>query len=152
MSNTYKPFLVKKLKDGSVVRDSTEWNIMVKSFPFKVYPDMKDVPKRDWVDENGDDEFTPDEPFFKAYEMECEFLFKGSHGTANTQIHSFIDYLSKNGTNAIYDSYTKIGKTKVRYVSYNPEIFHRREDKDDLVVFKLTLKVNDPVTNITLTK
>lgn len=152
MINNYKPFLFRKTKDGYPVKDSSEWNVLIKSFPFKIYPDMKDIPKRDWLDSNGDNEYTPESPYFKAYEIECEFLFKGVHGTANDQIRLFIDYLAKDGLNDIYDSYTKIGRTKVRYVSYNPDVLYRRDGNDDLVLFKLVLKVNDPITEIILTK
>lgn len=34
----------------------------------------------------------------------------------------------------------------------DPEIFYRREGNNDIVQFKVTLKVNDPITDITLTK
>ena len=47
----YKPFLVQKMKDGYAVRNSTEWGILIKSFPFDIYPEMKDIPKNDWFDE-----------------------------------------------------------------------------------------------------
>lgn len=125
---------------------------MVKHVPFKVYPDMKDIPSYDWKDSSGDDEFLPDTPVYKAYEMECEFLFIGEHGTANSQIKSFISYLSSDGYFSIYDTYTKVGRTKVRYVSNSPSVLYRREEMTDKVIFELTLKVNDPITDITLVK
>lgn len=152
MATGYKPFLVRKLKNNSLVRDSLEWGIKVKSVPFKVFPDMKDIPSYDWKDSNGDDEYLPDNPTYKSYEMECEFLFIGEHGTANDKIRSFISYLSTDGYFSIYDTYTKIGRTKVRYVSNSPDILYRRDNSDDKVIFKLTLKVTDPITEIILSK
>ena len=52
----------------------------------------------------------------------------------------------------VYDTYTKIGRQKVRYVSVDDDIFWRQEEGGDIVVFVVTFKVNDPVTDITLSK
>lgn len=152
MTTQYKPFLVRKIKDNSPVRDSTEWGIMVKHVPFKVYPDMKDISSYDWKDSQGDDEYLPDNIMYKSYDMECEFLFVGEHGSANNNIRNFISFLATNGYFSIYDTYTKIGRTKVRYVSNSPDVLYRRDSSTDKVVFKVTLKVVDPITEITLTK
>lgn len=149
---SYKPFLIQKLTDNAPVRDSKEWNIWIKSVPFKVFPDMKDIPSRDWYDEHGTDEFLPTTPFYKAYETECQFVYIGVYESANTQIKSFLKYLAEGGFFKFYDTYTKIGRTNIRYVSNDEDVFYRREGNDDIVQFKVTLKVNDPITDITLTK
>lgn len=148
----YKPFLIQKLTDNAPVRDSKEWNIWIQSVPFKVFPDLKDIPSREWLDENGSDEFIPDDPKYKAYEIDCEFLYIGSYESANAQIQSFLSYLSSGGAFMFYDAYTKIGRTNVRYVSNNEDVFHRREGSTDKVMFVVTIKVNDPFSNITLTQ
>lgn len=144
----YKPCLFLTDSDKGKFRDSQEWNIYVKSIPFKVFPDRKDIASRDWPDENGDDEFIPETPVFKAYEIDCEFVFIGTHGTANTSITNFISYLANAGNFTIFDSYTQIGRQRVRYVSYSEKIFYRRDGENDIVVFSLKLKVNDPISNI----
>lgn len=148
--NSYKPFLIQKLKDNSPVRDSLDWHIYIKSMPFIVDGETKDAVKRSWLDEHGDDVFVPDEQMLKAYEIECEFVFKGIYESANTQIASFCQYLRNGGLFSIYDSYTKQGRTNIRYVSRSYDAFYRREGSDDIVIFKVTLEINDPVTNITL--
>lgn len=148
----YKPLLFTKLTDNAPVRNSMEWNVWVKSVPFKIFPDLKDIPSRDWVDENGDDEYIPDTPKYKAYEIECEFVYIGAYESANTQIRSFLNYLSTGGAFKFYDTYTKIGRTNVRYVSFSEDALHRREGDTDKVIFSVTLKVNDPITDITLTQ
>jgi len=146
----YKPCLFQKLTEKSPVRDSMEWNIYIKSIPFRIFPDMKDIPSRDWMDEHGDDEFVPDTPYYKAYEMECEFVYVGTHGTANEKITAFLKYLAEGGKFKIYDTYTQIGRTQVRYMSYNEDVLYRRDGQDDIVVFSVKLKVNDPLTQIKL--
>ena len=129
-----------------------EWGIYIKSVPFKLFPDLKEPPSRDWQDEQGNDEYIPDVPYYKAYEIDCEFVFIGTNGTANTQIKAFLSYLAEGGKFKMYDTYTKIGRTDVRYVSYSEDVFYRREGQNDVVVFSVKLKVNDPLTDITLTK
>lgn len=148
----YKPFLIQKLKANSPVRDSKEWGIWVKSIPFLIYPKLKEPAKRSWPDQNGDDEYLPDSPLFEAYTMNVDFVFIGQTGTANIQIKSFLDYLSRNGEFSIYDTYSAIGRTRVRYSSYSDKAFRRREGENDVVQFTVTLKVNDPITEIRLTK
>lgn len=148
----YKPFLIQKLKTNSPVRDSREWDIWVKSIPFLIYPKLKEPAKRSWVDESGDDEYVPDTPRFEAYTMDVAFAFIGERGTANVKIRSFLSYLSQDGEFSIYDTYTAIGRTHVRYSSFSDDAFRRREGQNDLVEFKVTLKVNDPITEIRLSK
>lgn len=154
MIKNYKPFLIKKLKEGSIVRDSSEWNIYVKHIPFQIAGEVKNVNTETWLDENGDDEFVPDTLLYKAYEMVCEFVFIGTHGTANAKINEFIAYLTKDSMFSIYDTYTKVGRTKVRLSKGvdDPSVMYRRDGENDVVVFSISLKVNDPTTEIKLTK
>lgn len=147
----YKPFLIQKITEGSPIRDSKEWGIWIKSIPFKPFADLKDIPSHDWHDQHGDDEYIPDYPFYKAYEIDCEFVYMGVHGTAKEYILNFLKYLAENGEFTIYDTYTKIGRTDVRYVSYDPDIFHSSDGHDDIVVFKVKLKVNSPNIDIIYT-
>lgn len=148
----YKPFLVQKLKSNFLVRDSREWGIWVKSIPFLLYPKLKEPAKRSWPEQNGDDEYLPDSPVFEAYSMNVDFVFIGENSTANNQIKSFLNYLSKDGEFSIYDTYTGIGRTHVRYSSYSDKAFRRREKEKDIVQFTVTLKVNDPITDVKLSK
>ena len=145
----YKPFLVQKMKDGYAVRNSTEWGILIKSFPFDIYPEMKDIPKNDWLDEDGDEEFVPDVPVFKAYEAEVEFIYEGARDTGYTNVRNFLSYLATNGLNRIYDSYTSIGRRNVRYQKQSDAKLYRNSTKE-YIIFKVNLKFNDPTTMITL--
>lgn len=148
----YKPFLIQKLKINSPVRDSKEWGIWIESIPFLLYPKMKEPAKRSWPDQNGDDEYLPESPVFEAYLMNVDFVFIGERGTANNQIISFMNYLSRDGEFSIYDTYSTLGRTHVRYSSYSGKAFRRREGENDVVQFTVTLKVNDPITEIRLSK
>ncbi len=48
----YKPCLFLTDSDKGKSRDSQEWNIYVKSIPFKVFSDRKDIASRDWPEES----------------------------------------------------------------------------------------------------
>lgn len=146
----YKPFLIQLDKQDSPVKDSQDWNIWVKHIPFKLYSKAKDIPSRSWNEIDGDDEFIPEIIPLSAYEIECVFVFLGQHGSANDNITSFLEYISSNGSFSIYDTYTKIGRGQVRYVDYNEDAFYRREGNNDIVQFKVTLKINNPRQNILL--
>lgn len=146
----YKPFLIQKLKSGSLIKDSRDWGIWIKHVPFALYPKMKEPAKRTWPDENGDDEYVLDNPTFEAYTSNVEFVFIGAHGEGNQQIRSFLNYLSRDGEFSIYDTYSQIGRTKVRYSGYSEKSFRRREYEKDIIEFSVTMKFNDPVTDIVL--
>lgn len=154
-----KPYAIyfKKMRDDALVVDTLDnWGIVCKEFPFKLYGEAKELPSHDWKDEDGDDEYIPSELPIAAYELEVEFAYKGEMNSANEKIRGFLDYLTgRGGTGAelmVYDTYTKIGRRHARYVNVGEDVFHRQEDGGDVVVFNVTFKVNDPVTDITLSK
>lgn len=154
-----KPYaiLFKKMKSDALVVDTLDnWGIVCKDFPFKLYGEAKELSNTDWMDEDGDDEYIPSELKIASYEMEVEFAYKGAMNSANTNIKAFLDYLTgRGGTGAelmVYDTYTKIGRQSVRYVSVDDDIFWRQEEGGDIVVFVVTFKVNDPITDIVLSK
>jgi hypothetical protein len=147
----------KKMKDNALVVDTLDnWDIVCKEFPFKLYGEAKELPSHDWKDEDGDDEYIPSELPIAAYEMEVEFAYKGVMDSANANIKGFLDYLTgRDGSGVelmVYDTYTKIGRQSVRFVSVGDDVFHRQEEGGDVVVFSVTFKVNNPVTDITLSK
>lgn len=156
MAKTYAILFKKMLSNAPVVDSFGNWGVVCKDFPFKLYGEAKELPSHDWKDEHGADEYVPSELKIDAYEIDVEFAYKGDMGTANTKIKGFLDYLTgRGGTGAelmVYDTYTRIGRQHVRYVSVDEDAFVRQEGGGDVVVFVVTFKVNDPVTDITLTK
>ena len=161
----YKRFLIQKenqyLNDGvtvndTTVHDSTEWNIWITKYPFKVKGEAKDLPTNDWFDENGKEVFLPDKLPIKAYETTIEFVFKGTKGTAGTKIKSFLDYLANGGYFKMYCEWCKHGLQNVRYVSYDPNAeYIDNEDSDpesSIITFKVRLAIDDPETSIILLK
>jgi len=146
----YKPLLIQKIKSGYPVKNSTDWDIYIKNFPFDIYPEMKDIPINDRHDQNGDEEYTPDTPVFKSFTSDVEFLCLSDKGTTLDKSISLTEYLSHNGMNKIYDTYSGLGRTNVRYVKTSDAKLYKGATQD-ILVFKVTFKFNDPITRITLT-
>lgn len=133
------------------VHSCDEWYIMPTSHVFDVGKEQKDLPKNDWLDEHGDDEFVPDEPIYKAFEDEIEFAFKGGDDFLE-YISNFIHYLSHGGVFSMYDEHTKVGFENVRFVKYDPEADFIKEEQEVIIKFKVTFKINSPQSNIVLNK
>lgn len=116
--------------------------------------EVKEVAKRDWHDQNGDDEFFPNTPTYKAQEIEVKFACKGDLYSSNEKIEDFQKYLANGGTMKIYDEYNRVGRQSVRFSSIpdDAELYRKVDGVDEALVFTVKMKVNDPVTNVVLTK
>ena len=147
----YKPFLLQKLTAGAPVVDSLDYNIWAKSIPFRPMPDLKEPFIRDNPDRNGNEVYYPPNPVYKAYDMTCEFVYMGSEDSATPMIRLFIRYLVENGMFKFYDEWMKIGRTNVNYKSFGDDGKFTNVGKN-IVVFKMTFTVNDPITDIVLIK
>lgn len=144
-----------KKENGNVIDTNTQWNIVCKEFPFKLYGESKELSKRDWYDEDGEDTFFPTSLSMQAYDLEVEFAYKGEMNSANTSIRNFLDYLSGRdgvgGTSLmVYDTYTRIGRQGLYLKDVKPDVFVRNTSEGDVVTFGVTFRVTDPLTEITL--
>ena len=154
----YKGIYFQKEKEDSLVKESvSDFGIWCKDFPFKIHGDAKELAKTEWADNDGDDEFIPDIIRLKSYEISVDFAYKGVFKSANKKINDFLDYLTgrdgSGGSLKVFDAFAGIGRQNVRFVSVSPEgEYTRSESEGDIVLFKVTFKVNAPVTDITLTK
>jgi hypothetical protein len=75
-----------------------------------------------------------------------------SSGSADELIRNSIeDFFSriKEGYFKVYDSYSGIGRQKVRYAGYSEEEFVRKGDKAR-AIFEISFKANDPITRMEL--
>ena len=149
-----------KAEDGSdkyPVLDLVEsFGIYGKEIPFVVGGEVKNVHTNEWYDEDGDEEYVPDKLLLKAYDITIDFAYKGKQRSANEKVLSFIDYLTGRTDGAsvmkLYSTYTGIGRQNVRLVKVNDDCELVREKGYDVLIFKVTFKINDPVTNIVLEK
>ena len=159
---------------GSVVNSYDEWGIVCCSVPFKAGGEVKDFPKRDWPDEDGEDTYFPQESKLKAYDAEFTLAYKGQElasnpfdlGLAFTHIRDFKEWLTGkdsidgSGTELkIYSPYSSIGRQGCylsEISSEEPTVQMKQEGgnlyHENVVTFKVKFRVTDPVTDITLTQ
>lgn len=167
----YKKFLIQQqtysgsqyTNVGQVVDTQEKFRVACQEFPFKKQPEIKEPPKRDWFDEDGDDVYIPtDGVKFKAYDLEATFIYVGSKSTIREDISNFIDFLygrkDSDGNKmtggvmlSIYDEYTETGRRGVITINMNNTLYRNADyDPDAIATFKVKFRVTDPVTDITL--
>ena len=167
MATPYAIYFKKMKNDALAVDTLDSWGIVCKEFPFKLCGEAKELPSHDWKDEDGTDEYVPDKLTMEAYELKVEFVYKDkkpnvvngvdlNKNKGNENVKAFLNYLTgRDGSGAelmVYDTYTRIGRQHVRFVSVDEDIFWRQTEGGDVFTFSVTFKVNDPVTDITLAK
>lgn len=142
---------------GSAVDTYKSFGIVCSNFPFKHMPEIKDLPKREWPDEDGEDVFIPSNGIkFSAYDVEGEFLYAGEVNTMKQNVVSFIEFIrGKNSDGSpllcIYDEYTQTGRRGVYVVDVDTDKY----DYDDMSitgisVIKVKFRVTDPAYNAVL--
>ena len=160
---TRSSLLIQKMvTNAPTVNIYKQWNIVCTNMPLPKY-EVKDIPVHDFNDENGDDAYIPSFMPLKAYDIVMEFAYKGSLDNCYNDIFlGFFAYLLGSapanydydtiteGGFKIYDRFNKIGRQKVYVKLFDPENVVHINDGDHLT-FKLTFRVTDPVTDITLT-
>ena len=134
-----KTFWIKKI--GLPAIDIfADWGIRIKSIPPKPYPNLKDIAKREWQDEQGDDEYIPPTPVYASQEVNVKFFYEGDLDSIAENITGFLEYIQSCEL-SFYDEYT--GRKGIfRYESYSDEaVYHRHEDA---LSFTVKFKINNP--------
>lgn len=151
-------FFLQRMGGGySVCESVATWGIWCKTIPFKIMDKVKDPAKRTWYDEHGDDEYiSSDGLFLEAYTMKVEFgckkvnSSKASVADVRQKVGTFLEYLRTAGMMKLYSSYTRIGRQEVRLESVSDNAKWVSDENGEFLIFEVTFKVNDPVTDVTL--
>lgn len=153
----YKPFYIQTDVDALAI-DTTTWGLVAKSNPYPVLPTPKEVYKNEWLDEDGDDEYNA-QMFYESMEFEVTFYVKAydipgatAEQVVRTQITEFFNKI-RSGEFKIFDSYTGIGRRKVRYAGVSEEEFKKRIVSSGdwaRAIFTAKFKANDPITHMTI--
>ncbi len=145
---------------GSVVDLKEAFNIVCQDFPFKKNPNPKDLPTRDWHDEDGSDVYVPDTLPIKHYDVDVTFLYVGTKPSIRTDISDFIDFIygRKKGNDgdaiqsarlAVYNEYVGMGRKDIVVSEVKNEIFYCSDNDPDAVAkFSVKFTVYDPTTNV----
>ena len=127
VANTYIQqikFNGKNYSKGSVVDLKESFKIICQDFPFKKNPKSKDLPSRDWYDEDGLDVYIPDTLPIKHYDFDVVFLYVGTKENIRADISKFIDFIygrikGNNGDSvkssrlAVYNEYVGMGRKDI---------------------------------------
>lgn len=152
----YEKVYIQKTKRGAEVKETiADFDIYCAEMPFKMFVEAKDVSKRDWFDEHGDDEYIPNTGLkLKSYTMDVKFCCKGDKYSSNMKIDKFLKYLTGlDGTGAelkMFCTWTKLGRQGIRFDKLNDKAELIRDEDGDTLVFTVTFKVNDPITEVGL--
>lgn len=160
----YKPFYIQTDADAKAI-DTREWGLVAKTNPFPVLPTPKDPYSNDWADEDGEDEYIGmtdkngdyhSGMRYESIEFDVSFYVKAfgsdAEKTLISQIESFFDKISRREFR-IYDSYTGVGRQRVRYAGFDEESYKRNLIQNNgwaRAIFTIKFKVNDPITRIVL--
>lgn len=159
----YKKLLIKQQRHngssyvdvGGIIDTKVAFNIVCQEFPFKVLPETKELPSRDWHDQDGEDVYIPPTGLrFKAYDLEVKFLYTGTEQTMQSDLNRFIKFLygRNNGGApylAVYDEYTKTGRQGIYTANVDNELLaYDNCDTDVVAVLKVKFRVTDPVTEL----
>lgn len=142
---------MQKSADGSAVKSSLDdFGFAVCDIP---WPDeeTEEVATRKWPGVDGEDAYIPPSgQKLQAYDLELQFCYKGDINTADAAYKALRDYLiGAGGFLKLYDPYWKRGR-KGAYVKKFHDRDPRRSSVDEAVTMKVTLRITDPKTEITL--
>ena len=91
----YKPFYIQTDADNTAI-DTTTWGMVAKSNPFPVLPQPKEPYKNEWLDEDGDDEYTV-QMHYEAIEFDVQFYIKtlGENAESDllSQLSAFFEHI-----------------------------------------------------------
>lgn len=175
MSEPYKLYIQQIAYDGASYSYGTaidplaKYHIACAECPFVLFPESKELPSRDWADEDGLDEYIPQQLMLKDYDMTVKFLYMRTRGgqvtdeTIRADIKNFLSFLyGRTGSGetgdavrsarlAIWSEDTGIGRKDVRVKKVGSNTYyHTRYDDDVVLEFEVTFQVNDPITDVAL--
>lgn len=159
----WRNFYIKTMDSTYPAKESVyDFGIWCKSIPFKIMDKVKQPPSRSFHDEHGVIEFIPTGGLkLDAYTMKVEFGCKKMRAThdgstyipavndVRSKVVEFINYLRTGGMLMLYSTYTGIGRQNVRLDSINDNAKWKNEGGVQWLIFEVTFKVNDPITDIT---
>ena len=152
----YNVFIQKEQTGATVKETVADFDVWCASIPFDIGMEVKEPVVRDWKDENGEDAYLGDSLKFAAYDMTVKWCCKGDKFSANAVIRKFLNYLSgRDGSGMkmkMYCDWTNVGRRHIRLKKVSDDASLHRDDEGDVVTFSTVLRVEDPVTEITLSK
>lgn len=143
----YERLFFQKTKDGEDAVDTdARWGLRCSSFPYAVGGDAKDLPQNDWGDEDGVEEYYPEEGLpLKSYDIDVELVGKGDGAELAERVDGFLAYLTgRDGTGCLMDvwsEHTGEVKRRVRFVKMDETPAYTTDSEGLVARIAVTLKV-----------
>lgn len=154
MAKDYTLLIQKSLSGSQTKSTLSDFGFACESVP---WPDeeTQEVTTRQWPGVHGEDAYIPPSGLkLQAYDLEVELLYKGDVHTAYAAYKKLRDYLiGADGSGAefyLYDPYWRRGCAGVHVVKFGSPT-PVRTNVDESISVKITFRVTDPATDITLT-
>lgn len=154
----YAPFYIQRDSDATATNILSTYGVIVKDSGYPMNRKAKEPYKNDWKDRDGDDEWNTVlhyEAF--TYNIECAIFTRNVNGVAaarqelESAVRAFENFL-RNGEFKFYSAYHNFGFQKARideFSALGSAAFSTFADTAR-VIFSVSIKVNDPTTDMTL--
>lgn len=152
----YAPFYIQRAGDTNAIDVLSAYGIVVKDSGYPMQRKVKAPYKNEWKDRNGDDEWNT-VLSYEAFEytFECAIFSKNADSqTARQELKNAVRAFQnaiKNGEFKFWSAWSRFGFQKVRVDEFHDpgsSGFSEFEGHCRLI-FRFTVKVNDPVTDMT---
>lgn len=143
---TDRDTLIFQKANGSETKDLyADFGVKTTGVPLFVPLETKELPSRDWKDEDGEDVYFPDVAKLKAYDIEISVVYKGSQGSFRAKQESLFKYMTTNGSELnIYSPYSYTGCKGAYFKGFSDFDFTSDVSLGDVAEFKMRFRVTKP--------
>lgn len=149
----YLPLLIKVGKSGAYSKTmeyeaefctKEAYGLWIKHAPFSILPKSKVLVSHEWKDEDGEDVFLSEYGTkCEAYDWKVDFVYLENDGMAHVRIADFVNRIRGKWLR-IHDSYSQTTRDGVYVSEFDQEPRFKRRGNNDLVIFSVTFRVNNP--------
>lgn len=140
-------------REGTTIRKDlySDFGIKTTSAPLFVPGDTKELPSRDWPEEDGVDVYVPNIIPLKSYIVDISVVYNGGQGTFQSKLDSLASYLLTGGSELnIYSPYSATSCKGAHFVGFSDFSFTSDSATGDIAEFKIKFKVAKPKERFTL--
>lgn len=142
MATDRDTLIFQKAGDSATKDLYSDFGVKTTSVPLFVPMETKELPSRDWADEDGEDVFFPSGLKLAAYDSDVDVIYKGDTGTFMSVQKSLFDYLSGGELN-IYSPYSSTG-CKGAYLKGFSDFDFVSDSTGEFAQFKISFRITKP--------
>ena len=122
-----------------------DFGVKTTGVPLFVPRETKELPSRDWADEDGEDVYFPETARLKPYDAEIGAIYKGAQGSFPAKQEALYKYFSTGGTELnIYAPYSQTGCKGAYFQGFGDFNFSSDSVQGDVAEFSLKFRVTKP--------